>query len=95
MPPNDLEQSMRSLRLAATFRKEPKNNIHERLQSESLEGVKDSTKLIGNEKDVAKSFANWKQVEEIRKTRDVPLTSKETSRLAKIFSSTYSAAQGK
>lgn len=93
MPPKDLEQSMRSIRLAATFRKEPRKNIHEQQRNESCEGVENDVTLIG--KGIAKSFANWKQVEEIRTTGNAPITSKETSRLAKIFSSTYSAAEEK
>ena len=84
---------MRSLRLAAIFRKEPRQDIDEKQPDEDMRSVKDTWQTTLNDDSIAKSFANWKQVEEIRTTGKVPLTSEETSRLAKIFSSTYSATE--
>ena len=85
MPVKDLEQSMRTLRIAATFRKEPVQTINgERCDKDEM--------TTSRTKTVSDSFKNWKQLENVRSTGQVPLSSKETSRLAKIFSSTYSSS---
>ena len=91
MPPKDLEQSMRSLRLAATFRKQPKcdnSEYREKTRSTSEDNIYHS-----KEKVPRKSFTDWKKLQEIKTTGEIPLTSEETSRLARIFSSNYSTKE--
>lgn len=94
MPPKDLEQSMRSLRLAATFRKQPRKD-NENIPKEQMQGVTDQEIFRSHEKVETKSFLKWKKVQEIRTTGEIPLSSEETSRLAKIFSSNYSTKTSK
>ena len=87
MPPKDLEQSMRSLRLAATFRKQPRNDNS--FKEDAMQAVTDGGRKSRN----VKSFVNWKKFQEMRTTGEIPLTSEETSRLARIFSSNYSTKE--
>jgi transposase len=89
MPPKDLEQSMRSLRLAATFRKQPRQD-HENERKKRMQDMTDHATFRTKGKVLTKSFVDWKKLEEMRTTGEVPLTSEETSRLARIFSSNYS-----
>ncbi|XP_028397672.1 C2 domain-containing protein 3-like isoform X2 [Dendronephthya gigantea] len=90
MSSKDLEQSMRSLRLAATFsrkelRHDESNGFREQKQdTENSEDQETSQKKI-----LTKSFINWKKIQEIRDTGEIPLSSLETSRLSRIFSSNY------
>jgi hypothetical protein len=88
MPPKDLEESLRSLRLAATFRKQPMTQDNgdgpkEVEDKNDHETVRNKTKLP------TKSFVDFKKMQEIRTTGEVPLTSEQTTRLARIFSSNY------
>jgi hypothetical protein len=86
MPPKDLEQSMRSLRLAATFRKQPR---HDNENERKRQDMRNHETFYTQEKVPTKSFVDWKKLQEIRTTGEVPLTSEQTSRLARIFYSNY------
>ena len=89
MPPKDLEQSMRSLRLAATFRKQPRQD-KDLERTEPMQSLTKRETFSTKRKLPTTSFVDWKKLQEIRTTGEVPLTSEETSRLAKIFSCNYS-----
>ena len=88
MPPKDLEQSMRSLRLAATFRKQPRQD-KETEGTEAMQGYTNREAFLTKGK-LQTSFVDWKKLHAIKTTGEVPLTSEETSRLARIFSCKYS-----
>lgn len=89
MSSNDLEQSMRSLRLAATFNRKQPRRDELKLLGEKKQDIEDQEK--NPKKILTKSFINWKKIQKIRDTGEVPLTSVETSRLSRIFSSNYVA----
>ena len=87
MPPKDLEQSLRSVRLAATFRKQPIRQDNENEHKDH--DMTDHKTVCTKGKLLTKSFVDFKKMQEIRTTGEVPLTSEQTSRLARIFSSNY------